>query len=234
MINIFDIGIILLFIMFLIMGVKRGVIKEAVSLIAIILVFILSYSLKGIVGNIFCMLLPFFKWDGFVTFNIFFYQVLGFILVFAIMLLIYEASLKISKFLQKIVNATIILWLPSKILGGVVSFIKGYLILFIIFIFLAIPLNNVDMFNKSNCVNYMLYKTPIISNYTKDFVKPINEAIELSNKATNGTITVNEANLKALDIMLKYNVVDKKTIESLIEVKKLDDVKDIDSILKKY
>ena len=234
MINIFDIGIILLFIMFLIMGVKRGVIKEAVSLIAIILVFILSYSLKGIVGNIFCMLLPFFKWDGFVTFNIFFYQVLGFILVFAIMLLIYEASLKISKFLQKIVNATIILWLPSKILGGVVSFIKGYLVLFIIFLLLVIPLNNVDMFKDSKCVNFILYKTPVISNYTKDFVKPISEVAELSNKATNGTITVNEANLKALDIMLKYKVVDKKTIESLIEVNKLDDVKDIDSILKKY
>ena len=234
MINIFDIGIILLFIMFLIMGVKRGVIKEAVSLIAIILVFILSYSLKGIVGNIFCMLLPFFKWDGFVTFNIFFYQVLGFILVFAIMLLIYEASLKISKFLQKIVNATIILWLPSKILGGVVSFIKGYLVLFIIFLLLVIPLNNVDMFKDSKCVNFILYKTPVISNYTKDFVKPISEVAELSDKATNGTITVNEANLKALDIMLKYKVVDKKTIESLIEVNKLDDVKDIDSILKKY
>ena len=234
MINIFDIGIILLFIMFLIIGVKRGVIKEAVSLIAIILVFILSYSLKGIVGNIFCMLLPFFKWDGFVTFNIFFYQVLGFILVFAIMLLIYEASLKISKFLQKIVNATIILWLPSKILGGVVSFVKGYLVLFIIFLLLVIPLNNVDMFKDSKCVNYMLYKTPVISNYTKDFVKPISEVVELSNKATNGAITVNEANLKALDIMLKYNVVDKKTIESLIEVNKLDDVKDIDSVLKKY
>ncbi len=234
MINIFDIGIILLFIMFLIVGVKRGVIKEVVSLLAIILVFILSFSLKGIVGNIFCMLLPFFNWDGFVVFNIFFYQVLAFLIVFCIMLIIYEASLKISKFLQKVVNATIILWLPSKILGGIVSFVKGYLILFIIFLFLVIPLSNVDMFNKSKCVNFILYKTPVISSYTQDFVKPIREVVDLSNKATNGTITVNEANLQALDIMLKYKVVDKKTVNSLIEIEKLEDVKNIDSILKKY
>ena len=51
--NIFDIGIILVLIMFLIVGIKRGVIKEAVSLVAIILVFVLSFSLKGIIGNIY-------------------------------------------------------------------------------------------------------------------------------------------------------------------------------------
>ena len=55
--NIMDIGIILLLIMFIIVGIKRGVIKEAVALIAIILVFVLSFSLKGIVGNLLCVFL---------------------------------------------------------------------------------------------------------------------------------------------------------------------------------
>ena len=77
--NFIDIGIILIFIMFLIVGIKRGVIKEAVSLVAIILVFVLSFSLKGIIGNILCVLLPFLDLDGFVTLNIFFYQLVAFI-----------------------------------------------------------------------------------------------------------------------------------------------------------
>ena len=235
MINIFDVGIILIFLMFLVVGIKRGVIKEAVSLIAIILVFILSFALKGIVGNIFCMLLPFFEWDGFVTLNIFFYQVLAFIVVFIIMLTLYEASLRISKVLQKIVNLTIILWLPSKILGGIVSFIKGYLILYIVFMFLMIPLGNVTFFKESKCVQFMLYNTPIISGYSKGFVEPVKEVIELSDKVTNKVIDTNEANLESLDIMiLKYNVVKKKTVESLLEVNKLDGIEDIEKVLKKY
>lgn len=232
--NIFDIGIILLFIMFFIVGLKRGVIKEAVSLVAIILVFVLSFSLKGIIGNILCVLLPFLSLDGFVTLNIFFYQLLAFILVFCVLLFIYEFSLKISKFLQKIVNLTIILWLPSKILGGVVSFLKGYVILYIVFLFLMIPFGGVSLFQESACINYMLYKTPVLSGYASSFVKPVQEVITLSQNVNKNKISVNEANLEALDIMLKYNVVDKKTIESLQEVNKLDGVENIESVLNKY
>ena len=234
MFNIFDIGIVLVLIMFIIVGLKRGVIKEAVSLLALVLVFIISYSLKGIVGNILCVLLPFLKLDGFVTLNIFVYQLIAFIIVFMIALGVYEISIKISKFLQKIVNLTIVLWLPSKILGGVVSFLKGYIVLFIIFVFLMIPFGNVSLFKDSKCINFMLYNTPVLSGYTKNFVQPVKEVIVLSSKVSQKTITVNDANLEALDIMLKYKVVDKKTIESLREVHKLDDVQDIDSVLNNY
>ena len=234
MFNIFDIGIVLVLIMFIIVGLKRGVIKEAVSLLALVLVFIISYSLKGIVGNILCVLLPFLKLDGFVTLNIFVYQLIAFIIVFMIALGVYEISIKISKFLQKIVNLTIVLWLPSKILGGVVSFLKGYIVLFIIFVFLMIPFGNVSLFKNSKCINFMLYNTPVLSGYTKNFVQPVKEVIVLSSKVSQKTITVNDANLEALDIMLKYKVVDKKTIESLREVHKLDDVQDIDSVLNNY
>ena len=59
-INILDVAIILILIMFAIIGFKRGAIKEIVSLVGIIAVFIVSFSLKGILGNILCKWLPFF------------------------------------------------------------------------------------------------------------------------------------------------------------------------------
>ena len=88
--NIIDIGVILVLLSFIILGFKRGVIKEAVSLVAIILVFILSFSLKGYVGNILCVLCPFLNLDGFVTINIFFYQLIAFVIVFCILMFIYN------------------------------------------------------------------------------------------------------------------------------------------------
>ena len=99
MLNIFDVGIILLLIMFLIVGFKNGVIREAFALIGIIAVFILSFVFKGLLGNLMCIILPFFKLsgiiEGFSVINILIYQIIAFMLVFAILLTIYEIFLKI-------------------------------------------------------------------------------------------------------------------------------------------
>ena len=115
MINILDLAILFAFVMFLLIGLKRGVIKEAVSLVGIIIVFVLSFSFKGIIGNILCYILPFFRFigsiEGLVTINILFYQALAFMILFCLLYGIYSICLKISKFIQKIVNMTIILFL---------------------------------------------------------------------------------------------------------------------------
>lgn len=234
MVTIFDIGIILLFIMFIIVGLKRGVIKETVSLLAIVLVFVLSFALKGLLGDVFCTILPFLSFGGMVTLNIIIYQLLAFLIVFSLLLCIYELSIKISKFLQKLVNVTIILWLPSKILGGVVSFIKGYLIIFVVLFLLMIPLGKYSIFRDSYTVNFVLYKSPIMAKYTKSFTKPVLEVVDIGKNLSNKKISINEANLESLDIMLKYKIVSKKMVENLVELNKLDSVDNIDSILNKY
>ena len=46
--------------------------------------FIIAYSLKGVVGNFLCMILPFFIKD-IVTINIIFYQLIGFLLAFGVL-----------------------------------------------------------------------------------------------------------------------------------------------------
>ena len=48
------------------------------------------------------------------------------------------------------------------------------------------------------------------------------------------TISQNESNLKSLDIMLKYKITDKKTVEKLVEQNKLSSIDNIDSVLNKY
>lgn len=236
--NIFDIGIILLLLMFAITGFKRGVIKELVALVGIIVVFILSFSLKGILGNFLCTFMPFIKFNGAIegiaSINILFYQTLAFLIVFSILLSIYAIALKISKIIQKLVNLTIILWLPSKILGAIVSVVKGYIVLFAVFLVLMIPLRNSAIYTESVYVNRILYKTPILSNSTANFTSSVTEVYELINKVSKKGTSVNEANLQTIDIMLKYKVVDKSTIETLIKLNKLDNISNIESILNKY
>ena len=238
MLNIFDVGIILLLIMFLIVGFKNGVIREAFSLIGIIAVFILSFVFKGLLGNLMCIILPFFKLsgiiEGFSVINILIYQIIAFMLVFAILLTIYEIFLKISKFIQKLVNLTIILILPSKLLGAVVSLIKGVIVLFAVFIVLMIPLKNSELFTGSTMVNQILYKTPILSQSSNNYINTVEEIYNLAEKVSNKKISTNDANLELLDMMLKHKIVNKSTVESLVKLHKLDDVNNIETVLQKY
>lgn len=238
MLNIFDVGIILLLIMFLIVGFKNGVIREAFALIGIIAVFILSFVFKGLLGNLMCIILPFFKLsgviEGFSVINILIYQIIAFMLVFAILLTIYEIFLKISKFIQKLVNLTIILILPSKLLGAVVSLIKGVIVLFAVFIVLMIPLKNLELFTGSTMVNQILYKTPILSQSSNNFINTVEEIYNLAEKVSNKEISTNDANLELLDMMLKHKIVNKSTVESLVKLHKLDDVNNIETVLQKY
>ena len=238
MLNIFDVGIILLLIMFLIVGFKNGVIREAFALIGIIAVFILSFVFKGLLGNLMCIILPFFKLsgiiEGFSVINILIYQIIAFMLVFAILLTIYEIFLKISKFIQKLVNLTIILILPSKLLGAVVSLIKGVIVLYAVFIVLMIPLKNSELFTGSNMVNQILYKTPILSQSSNNYINTVEEIYNLAEKVSNKKISTNAANLELLDMMLKHKIVNKSTVESLVKLHKLDDVNNIETVLQKY
>lgn len=238
MLNIFDVGIILLLIMFLIVGFKNGVIREAFALIGIIAVFILSFVFKGLLGNLMCIILPFFKLsgiiEGFSVINILIYQIIAFMLVFAILLTIYEIFLKISKFIQKLVNLTIILILPSKLLGAVVSLIKGVIVLYAVFIVLMIPLKNSELFTGSTMVNQILYKTPILSQSSNNYINTVEEIYNLAEKVSNKKISTNAANLELLDMMLKHKIVNKSTVESLVKLHKLDDVNNIETVLQKY
>ena len=66
-----------------------------------------------------------------------------------------------------------------------------------------------------------------VKNAAIDTYKSI-DSITKSNK------TVNEINLNNIDIMLKYKIVDKKTIEELDILGKLDTVSNLKSVLNKY
>lgn len=236
--NILDIGIVMFGIMFFITGVKNGFIKEAFSLAGTILVFSIAFYLKGFVGNIMCIGFPFFRFSGVIegvsSINILLYQIIAFMFLFCALLTVYIVILNISEILEKIVNMTIILIPISKLLGGVVSLVKGYIVMFAVLLLLMIPLKNEAMFADSNLVNKMLYSTPVLSGVTKDVTTVIGEVYSLGAKVSSGKLSSSEANIKTIDLMLKYNIVDKNTIESLIKKNKLDNVENIDSILSKY
>ena len=230
--NIFDIGIVLILIGFIISGWKQGVIKETTSFIGIILVFFLSWYLKGIVGNFLCIILPFFKFDGLISLNILIYHVIAFLILFLLLMGLYRLLLKLSNGLQKLINYTIILIIPSKILGAIIGLIQGWINIFIILLVLLVPLRNFDQFEDSRVNNIILFHTPILSETVKPFTKGVLEIYKVSSKISMKKIEINEANSESIRIMIKYKLVDKGTIKKLVDFGKLKEVENIDSIIK--
>lgn len=224
--NVLDIGIILLLVMFAIVGFKNGVIREVVSIVGIIIVFVVAFSLKEVIGNFLCYVCPFFKLggvlEGITAINILLYQTIAFLIIYSVLMVIYTLVLKISKGIQKILDLTIILWLPSKLLGALVGLLEGIIVMFIIIMILTIPLKNTELFQESQIVHSLLYDTPILSNSTSNYTSSVEEIYELEDEVSKKKITSQEANEKTIKIMIKYNIVTKDFIKELIKLKKLD------------
>ena len=222
-----------MFIIAAITGFKKGAIKEFVSLIGTIIIFIVSYSLKGIVGNFLCLVLPFFIED-LVTINIIFYQIIGFLLVYGVLSFIFNYILGISNLLDKLINKVVILKIPFKILGSIVSIVNMYLLIFILLILLSIPFRNSSIIKNSLLSDKIIYKTPVLSEYSETVVNLLESIILLDNEIAKSKITINEGNLKILDLLLKYNMIDKETVLDLYNKGKIREIKDIETVVLNY
>lgn len=235
-----DIVIILLLIMFAVVGWKQGVIKEVVQLVGMIIILVVSFNFKDELGNIFCKWLPFFEFtnspvEGMISLNILIYQLLGFLAIFIILYAVYSLLLKVSGVLQKLVDWTIILLIPSKIGGLIVGLLEGYILIFILLLLiLGLPTNMTSNYRNSEMVNKIVYETPVLSTAAKDVTNTFKDMYDLTDEVINENLDKNEANLRTIDIMLKYDLVTPKTVEQLVVLDKLKGIKGLEPIIQKY
>lgn len=225
--------VILIFILFYgLLGFKRGVFKQTIIFIGTILVIVVSYKFKNIIGDFLALNLPFFEFknilNGAVSLNIIFYQALGFLLVSVVLTIIFKILVAITGIFEKILRFTIILGIPSKILGLIVGLIEGYVITFAILFVLYQPIFNLKILNNSDLANNILNKSPILSNMAKDTLDTVEEIYSLIDISDSNTL-----NLKVIDIVLEKEVADINLIDKLVEKDKLK-IKNIDSVLNKY
>lgn len=236
--NILDIIIVLILIMCAVVGFKRGAIKEIVSLVGIILVFVISFSLKGVLGNLLCKFLPFFNFagsiEGLTVLNILLYQLIAFLIIYSLLYSVYMIVVKLSGVVQKLVHMTVVLWLPSKVIGAIVAALTGYIVTFAILLVLLIPLKNSSLFAESSIANYIIYESPVLSSSAEGISSSINEVYQLGEDVSHKRISVNEANLETMDILLKYDIVSPEVARDLVRLDKLDDISGIDKVIRRY
>ena len=232
--NFIDIIIIMLLALAFLIGFKHGFIRQAVSLVGIIITYVVAYKLKGYLGNFFCQIFPFSQFSGNIqgltTLNIIIYELLAFIIIFGMIFVIYEIVVNVSKLLEKIIDSTIILTIPSKLLGGVVSLLEGYILIFIVIMILLIPLRGTGLIESSFLANKIVYDTPVLSSSAANLTDSISQTISLVDKISNNRISIDEANRELLKVELNYKIIDGRTAKELNDRNKIS-VKNIEEIL---
>ena len=222
--NVVDI-VILIFLAFgALLGFKRGFTHQLVSLVGIFAIIILSYLLKNPVSVFLYNNLPFINFGGIFkdisVINILVYEIIAFFVIFVLLTLVFKILLKVTKGFEKILKWTIILGIPSKILGAILGIVQNLIYVFVVLYILNLPTVNVNIIENSKVANTILNETPILTSICDKTLVVFNEVSALSKEYEN-TDNVTEFNQKALNIMIENGVITKKNAQNLIDKGKL-------------
>jgi len=229
-----DVIILLIILLGGVIGFKEGVIKKLTSVVGLVLVVILSFTLKNYLSVFFYENLPFFDlwgvFKGIQVLNIVFYEMLAFLIIASVLTIVYRLLLGVTGLIEKILKATVILSIPSKILGFFVGLIENYIWVYLFLFVFTLPVFNIKELYDSKTAMFIIEKTPFLSKYTDKTLDIYNDLYAIiDNRENKDNEKVNE---EAMDLMLKYDIITVESAEKLIGRNKV--IVDDDSFLGKY
>lgn len=233
--NFIDVIILIILAFGALLGWKHGFFSQLVSFVGVLLIIVLAYFLKGYVSQFFYQYLPFFEFGGVLkgvtVLNIALYETIAFLIMVSVLVVIFKVVLFATDVLETVLKLTIILGIPSKILGAIFGALEYLIFVFIGLFVLSTPAFNLD-FIGSKFYGALLKQTPLLSNMVSDNLKMFEEFASLKDKYE-GETNANEFNLETLDLFLKYHITDVNSVETLIEHDKLK-LDGVEEVLEKY
>lgn len=204
-------------------GFKAGVIKKTADFVGMFIIVILAFYLKNYLSVIMYENLPFFNFWGFIkgldAINILFYETLAFIIVFMALLFVLRVVLTVTGLIEKLLKATIILSIPSKLLGIVVGVIEMYVYVFLILMVLTLPIFDLPYVRESKTANFIINNTPILSGISEDMINIYDDVYDVV--INKNSKTDEQLNSDITKILIDNNVITKESARKLVERNKL-------------
>lgn len=221
--NLIDYLIITILILAALVGFKKGFLNSVVAFVGTLVVIIVAYYLKNPVSSFLYGYLPFWslggKFAGITVFNILIYEGISYLLTISLLAIILGVIAKVTGAFEKLLRATIVLALPSKILGALFGLLEGYILIFII-IFILNLTGAGALINNSKYAEPVLEYTPVLSGVVKNTYQSISEVYEICTDYKDSD-NKEEANLKSLNVLLKYEILSVSSADKLVELGKL-------------
>jgi len=137
-------------------------------------------------------------------------------------MIVLKLLMLLTSIFEKILTMTIILGIPSKILGGLLGIVQSIIIIFVALYIFNLPVFNFNI-NDSKLGKFIINKTPILSSIIDNSITVFDEFNDLKDEYKNNNNT-KEFNQKALDLLIKNKIITKENAKKLIENGKLDGV----------
>ena len=221
--NVVDVIIIALLILGGVAGFKAGVIKKLTDFIGMFVVIILAFYLKNYISVIMYGNLPFFNFFGLIngidTLNILLYEVIAFLVIFIALLFVLKVVLMLTGLVEKILKATVILSIPSKLLGIVVGVIEMYVYLFLILVIVSLPIFDSSFLKDSKMNNFILNNTPVLSGVSEEIIDIYGDVYNIIDNRKNKTNE--QLNEEILKVLIDKKVVTKESAKKLVDKNKI-------------
>ena len=235
--EIVDIIILIIILFGAVIGFKRGFTRSLVSALGFIVIAALAFFLKNPLSVLLYENLPFFKFGGILkgvtVLNIALYELLAFVIVLAILGVALKILMVATSVFEKLLKMTIILGIPSKMMGALVGVVEAFVIVFVALYIVSLPIFNISFVENSKWKNQILNNTPALSNFSKKTMGVVEEFAGIKEKYKDNNKNAEEFNKEVLDLFLKYDVVKVSSIDKLVEKGKLQ-INNIEEILMKY
>lgn len=227
MLDIVSIVIIAFFVVGAVIGFDRGFTRQLLSLVGIFAVVILAFMFKNPISVFLYTHLPFITFIKILrdvpVLNILVYEVIAFLILFSVLVFILRLLALLSSLFEKLLNFTVILGIPSKILGAALGILEAFIYVFASLYILKLPIFEQKYIDKSKLANNILSSTPILTKICDDTLNTFNEIKELKDEYPVIEDKI-EFNQKIFNIMIKDKIITKENAELLIEQKKLKDI----------
>ena len=221
--NVVDVIIIALLILGGVAGFKAGVIKKLTDFIGMFVVIILAFYLKNYISVIMYENLPFFNFFGLINgidaLNILLYEVIAFLVIFIALLFVLKVVLMLTGLVEKILKATVILSIPSKLLGIVVGVIEMYVYLFLILLIVSLPIFDSSFLKDSKMNNFILNNTPVLSGVSEEIIDIYGDVYNIIDNRKNKTNE--QLNEEILKVLIDKKVVTKESAKNLVDKNKI-------------
>ncbi len=219
--NFVDILIIIVLISGGITGAHNGFFKQSVVLIGTIICFILAWMFKNPIANFLSFNLPFFSFNGLKSLNILFYQLVAFLSLLALLSAVLIVLIKITGVFEKILKFTIVLGIPSKILGFIVGLIETYIIVFAVLFFAKQPIFNQELFDESTLTPVIINSSPGLSNIVENMNDSLKDIYTIT-KNYEDNKDENRTNKEIIDSLLKHKVINQNYVDKIKKQGKID------------
>lgn len=222
--KIIEIIILVIMLLGVLIGLKKGAVKEIFELIGTVAILIISFLLKSYLSALLIKTMPFFNFKGYVglySLNFLIYDVISFVIVFVLLYCILNILINIAGFIDYLVKLSLVYNVLSKIVGATLGLVNGLIFVFVaLYIMLQIPYTQKYVM-ESSMATKIVERMPVLNvTFSKGILVGEDVYLKLKDYSFNEE-DVENMNITIATSVAKYALVEKPLIQASIDNGKL-------------